>query len=60
MSAAPGENIKVVVRVRPLNEAEKAAHCRSVVTVDPVTNSVKIVKPGGASGVGDIENVCVD
>ena len=35
------ENVKVVVRVRPLNEKEHAADYRSIIHVDSINGSVK-------------------
>ena len=36
------ENVKVVVRVRPLNEKEHAADYRSIIHVDSINGSVKL------------------
>jgi hypothetical protein len=39
---ASQENVKVVVRVRPLNEKELAADYRNIISVDSINGSVKL------------------
>ena len=36
------ENVKVVVRVRPLNDSEKSSDFRSIVHVDSINGTVKL------------------
>lgn len=40
-----GENIKVIVRCRPLNEREKALKCKSIVRIDSKVCSCSITNP---------------
>ena len=48
------ENVKVVVRVRPLSATEKSAGYKSMVKVDSVNNSVILSAPSGNSnGTGN-------
>ena len=39
---ASSENVKVVVRVRPLNDKELAADYRNIISVDSINGSVKL------------------
>lgn len=41
------ENVKVVVRVRPLSATEKTANYKSVVKVDSVNNRITLSAPSG-------------
>ena len=36
------ENVKVVVRVRPLNDKELAADYRNIIVVDSINGSIKL------------------
>jgi len=36
------ENVKVVVRVRPLNEKEMAADYRNIIQVDSINGTIKL------------------
>lgn len=51
-SAKPevSENIRVVVRCRPLNEKEQAAGCQSIVSVDPVQGSITVTNTHSSHG----------
>lgn len=49
------ENVKVVVRVRPLSATEKSAGYQTVVKVDSVNNSVILTAPPGNSN-GAVNN----
>ncbi|XP_042145907.1 kinesin-like protein KIF3A [Ixodes scapularis] len=44
------ENIRVVVRCRPLSEKEKAAGCQNIVTVDSVQGTLLVANPPGSHG----------
>ncbi|KAL1428849.1 hypothetical protein MTO96_002567 [Rhipicephalus appendiculatus] len=48
--SADAENIRVVVRCRPLSEKEQAAGCQDIVTVDTVQGTVLVTNPSGAHG----------
>ncbi len=51
------ENVKVVVRVRPLSETEKTAGYKTVVKVDSVNNSIILrAQNNGANGTGQSYN----
>lgn len=39
------EAIKVVVRVRPMNQKEKDRGCSAIVNVDDDNNQISILKP---------------
>lgn len=43
-----GENIKVIVRCRPLNEREKALKCKNIVKIDSKVCSCSITNPDPA------------
>ena len=51
------ENIKVAVRVRPLNSKEAAAGYQSVVDLDLAANQVKVTTPCGAPDVWTFDYV---
>ena len=40
-----GESIKVIVRIRPLNNSEKQRGCKSIVGVDNDHNQINLTKP---------------
>uniref|UniRef100_A0A0N5AMW0 Kinesin-like protein n=1 Tax=Syphacia muris TaxID=451379 RepID=A0A0N5AMW0_9BILA len=42
------DNVRVVVRCRPLSEQELQQGCSSVVTVDPLTNTVTVANPSAS------------
>ncbi len=44
-----GDNVKVVVRVRPANEEEKAAKYANIVGVDHINGTVRLVNPNQVS-----------
>ncbi|XP_048589279.1 kinesin-like protein KIF3A [Nematostella vectensis] len=44
-----GDNVRVVVRCRPLNEKEKGSGCKMCVNVDEGTGSIAVTPPGGRS-----------
>jgi len=44
------ENVRVVVRVRPLNEKECNSAFKSIVNVDTVTNTVIVNNPNAQAG----------
>lgn len=44
------ENVRVVVRVRPMNEKESAAGYRNIVEVDSVNGTVIVTNPHASSG----------
>ncbi|XP_046644917.1 kinesin-like protein KIF3A [Daphnia pulicaria] len=51
------ENVKVVVRVRPLSETEKTAGYKTVVKVDSVNNTIILrAQNNGANGTGQSYN----
>ena len=45
MSKGSTEAVKVMVRVRPMSESEKAKNCKSVLRVDKKTTQIEIFKP---------------
>ncbi|CAL1294917.1 unnamed protein product [Larinioides sclopetarius] len=48
VEAPEAENIKVVVRCRPMNETEKSANFRNIVEVNQVEGSVTLSNPNGS------------
>jgi hypothetical protein len=40
-----GESVKVIVRIRPMNEKEYAKNSYSVVDIDEKNNSMQVNKP---------------
>ncbi|XP_077518616.1 kinesin-like protein 64D [Amblyomma americanum] len=50
MMSTDAENIRVVVRCRPLSEKEQAAGCQDIVAVDTVQGTVLVTNPNGAQG----------
>lgn len=42
------ENVRVYIRVRPLNKKEKSLNVRSVVHLDCEENVITLMKPGAA------------
>ena len=42
------ENVRVVARVRPLSAVEQEKRYRSIVNVDPQTNSVYVFNPNSS------------
>lgn len=48
--SSDAENIRVVVRCRPLSEKEQAAGCHDIVVVDTVQGTVLVTNPNGAHG----------
>ena len=58
MDTSPrSENVKVVVRVRPLSETEKTAGYKTVVKVDSVNNTIILrAQNSGANATGQSYN----
>lgn len=58
MDTSPrSENVKVVVRVRPLSETEKTAGYKTVVKVDSVNNTIILrAQNSGANAIGQSYN----
>ncbi|KAF8796903.1 kinesin-like protein KIF3A [Argiope bruennichi] len=48
VEAPEAENIKVVLRCRPMNESEKSANYRNIVEVNQVEGSVTLSNPNGS------------
>ena len=44
------DNVRVVVRCRPMNDKEKEMNCKMVVKIDEVTGSLKVENPDARSG----------
>lgn len=44
------ENVRVVVRVRPLDENERQQDCQDVVAVDKQSRAITVLKPGAGPG----------
>ena len=42
LGAADDENVKVVVRVRPMNDTEKNQDFRNIVRVDTINGSIQV------------------
>jgi hypothetical protein len=40
----PGESVKVMVRVRPMNTSERASNCKSCLSVDEKINIINLQK----------------
>lgn len=51
------ENVKVVVRVRPLSETEKNSNFKNIISVDSVNNSIKIASTNAGNGYNDVEKI---
>ena len=49
------ENVKVVVRVRPLSESEKNTGYFNIVTVDSVNNGITISNKNVASSINEMD-----
>lgn len=47
--AVDSENVRVVVRSRPLNEKEVAAGYKNIVKVDPLRGTIEVEKPNASS-----------
>lgn len=43
------ENVRVVIRIRPLNESEKSFGYREITSVDRVNNTVSVINPKSGS-----------
>lgn len=43
------ENVRVVIRIRPLNKKELSEQHRNIVQVDPEENVITLAKPGVVS-----------
>lgn len=44
------ENVRVVVRVRPLNGKELDGHCKNIVCVDTINSEITVENPNAAQG----------
>lgn len=45
-----GENVRVVVRVRPLDGHERQEGCQNVVAVDKISRAITVLKPTAGPG----------
>jgi len=54
MPPAAAENIRVLVRARPMNAREQSMRCTKVLAIDQTMNSVTIKKPGPAVSENEI------
>lgn len=45
-----GENVRVVVRVRPLDAHERQEDCQNVVAVDKLSRAITVLKPNAGPG----------
>lgn len=45
-----GENVRVVVRVRPLDAHERQEDCQNVVAVDKMSRAITVLKPNAGPG----------
>ena len=48
-----GENVRVVVRVRPLDVHERQEGCQNVVTVEKLSRAITVLKPNSGTGVAE-------
>lgn len=59
-SSEPAENIKVVVRCRPINKKEQDKNCKVIVEMDLDSNTVTVSPPENASADHQVKSFSFD
>ena len=52
MSKGNTETVKVMVRVRPMNNSEQSMGCKRVVNVDKSSNQIELLRPDAEGRAG--------